>query len=133
MGFVAFSFAAAIAPQTVRGADSIAWRSGVDGEWNDTAKWNPSRLPADGDKVTIGAGGTYTVSMPQSDLVLMPNSFRVSAGNGTTITVDGRGGSFTMPPNAEDIYHNEPWGINASKGHFFNLETYNITDSKNDI
>ena len=102
----------------------------MDGEWSDTAKWNPSRLPADGDKVTIGAGGTYTVSMPQSDLVLMPNSFRVSAGNGTTITVDGRGGSFTMPSNAEDIYHNEPWGINASKGHFFNLETYNITDSK---
>ena len=45
MGFVAFSLAAAVAPQAVRGADSIAWRSGVDGEWNDTAKWNLSRLP----------------------------------------------------------------------------------------
>ncbi len=128
-GTVAIVAAVTMCLSTAR-ADAIVWRSGVDGSWSEDAKWNPSRQPADLDAITIGAGGTYTVAMPQSDLVLRPNSFRITANNGSTITIDGRGGSFTMPACDADTYVNEPWGINASKGHFFNLETYNLTDNK---
>ena len=113
-------------------ADDIYWKAAVDGLWSNPDCWNltPSRVPADGDKIQINSGGTYTVTMPQSDLALRPLSFRIAAGKNSTITLDGRGGSFTMPVCDVDTYSNEPWGINASKGHFFNLETYNIADSK---
>ncbi len=111
-------------------ADNIDWKSAVDGSWGDTNMWNLARTPEDGDKITIGKTGTYTVTMPQSNVVLRPLSFRMSAGNGATVTLDGRGGSFTMPACDADTYVNEPWGVNGSKGHFFNLETYNISGSK---
>jgi len=128
-----FSIAfAALCGATSAFADDIYWKAAVDGLWSNPDCWNltPSRVPADGDNIRINSGGAYTVSMPQSDLVLRPTSFRLTAGNNSAITVDGRGGSFTMPACEVDTYANEPWGISASKGHFFNLETYNIANSK---
>ena len=111
-------------------ADAVQWRRAADGLWSDPAAWNPARVPVDGDQVSIGAGGVYTVSLPAGETVLRPYEWRLTAGNGASITFDGRNGTFLMPACDADTYREEPWGINASKGHFFNLETYNVTGTK---
>ena len=110
--------------------EGISWRRAVDGAWNDPSNWNLGRLPASGDDIAVNAGGTYTVTLPEGDTVVSPYQFRVSAGNGSSITFDGRNGTFLMPDVAEDVYREEPWGVNASAGHFFNLETYNVAGNK---
>ena len=111
-------------------AEDILWRKAVDGMWNDPTAWNLGRVPGTGDNVQINASGTYAVTFPEGDTVLSPYQFRTEVGNGHAITLDGRSGTFLMPEVAEETYYEEPWGVNSTKGHFFNLETYNVPGSK---
>lgn len=110
--------------------DALAWKTGVSGSWSDPEMWNLNRIPARGDSVVISADGEYKVSLPSTDYAAEVTSFRVNISNNRSITIDGEGATWTMPAQSENFYSNEPWGINGNKGHFFNLETYNITDSQ---
>ena len=42
---------------------AISWKSPVSGSWSTPADWSTGTVPAAGDDVTIGVGGSYTVSI----------------------------------------------------------------------
>ncbi len=42
---------------------AINWKSGVSGDWSDTADWSTGAVPGASDSVTIAASGSYTVSI----------------------------------------------------------------------
>lgn len=111
-----------------------AWKAqegtGVTGAWNDAANWSLGRVPADGDDVSVAQPGVYAVSLPKGVLELRANQFRLTAGGSSDITLDGRGGVFSMPAAAEDVYGSEPFSLRATKGHFFNLETYSASSDR---
>ena len=99
---------------------SISWKSGVSGNWTSSSLWSPASVPGSADIATIGAAGTYTVSMSVSTAVnsvtlnaagatmnvtntlTLGNSLEIDAGtfilsgtiNGGTMAL--RGGAFTV-------------------------------------
>lgn len=104
--------------------------AGVTGAWNDAANWSLGRVPADGDVVFVAQPGAYAVALPKGVLELRANQFRLAAGESSDITLDGRGGIFSMPAAAEAVYGSEPFSLRATKGHFFNIETYSAPEAE---
>ena len=46
---------------------AISWKSGVSGNWNTKTGWSGGKVPGSADDVTIGAAGTYTVSITDAE------------------------------------------------------------------
>lgn len=53
---------APVAALTAPGSCTITWQLGVSGDWSDSTRWAPSRLPTNSDTVCFSAGGVYTVT-----------------------------------------------------------------------
>jgi len=45
----------------------ISWKSGSNGNWNAASDWSSGTVPGAGDDVTIGASGTYTVTISDTE------------------------------------------------------------------
>src|SRR5258708_7474745 len=46
---------------------TIAWLSGVSGDFNDATKWDGGVVPGAGDDAVITAGGTYVVTIQDTE------------------------------------------------------------------
>jgi hypothetical protein len=97
---------------------AISWKTGVSGSWTTAANWNPATVPISSSDVTIGASGTYTVTLStatsidsldvgnaSAELDIENSSGTVAIADGVTSgglididTASGAGGSgFTTP------------------------------------
>jgi hypothetical protein len=47
----------------------ISWASGISGDWSTQSDWDPAQIPGSSDSVTIGASGTYTVTISTAEAV----------------------------------------------------------------
>ena len=71
--------------------------------------------------------GTYTVSIPSE--YEMKSNFRADSTSGDSITFNWDGCVFRQPALGEEEgnYHNEPFGFRYNDSHFFNLQTYGLS------
>jgi fibronectin-binding autotransporter adhesin len=74
---------------------AISWKSGVGGDWATAADWSSGTVPGAGDDVTVGATGTYTVTINEAQAA---KSLTVKAA-GATVTDNSTltmGGALTL-------------------------------------
>jgi fibronectin-binding autotransporter adhesin len=67
------------------------WKSAVDGDWADPAKWSPSGAPTTADDVCITAAGSYTIRVADSRSV-------------HSLTIGGTSGTQTLRLDATQFY-----------------------------
>src|SRR6266446_5342568 len=68
---------------------TIAWATGISGDFATAANWSPATVPGSGNDVAISPSGTYTVTSSISETV---NSLTTAAGATLAVT----GGTFTI-------------------------------------
>ena len=67
--------------------------AGTGGDWNDTASWSPAQIPTAGDRVTILAGDTITLTQNESAGSVTINSTGIIIGGGYKLTLNDAAGS----------------------------------------
>ena len=67
--------------------------AGTGGNWNDTASWNPAQIPTAGDRVTILAGDTITLTQNELAGSVTINSTGIIVGGGYKLTLNDAAGS----------------------------------------
>ncbi|MCE9603345.1 MAG: hypothetical protein K8U03_00405 [Planctomycetia bacterium] len=92
-------------------AETLTWKSGAVGDWNDATHWNEGKPPRDGDNLFISGAGSRALlnkSSPTLGHVVIDESLIVS-GWETTLRADfievRRGGSISMPEPFQNRDH----------------------------
>ncbi len=69
----------------------VSWKSGVSGDWATAANWSNGTVPGSGDDVTIGASGTYTVTIngPQAARSLSLKAAGATVVDSSTLSMNG--------------------------------------------
>ena len=114
--------ASAAAPATTL----YTWQSksgeGLDGFFNDPGHWSPAAVPSATNIANIAAG-TATVSLPAGEYDTLA-SIKLNVNTVGTLTWDGSQTVFRQISSADPNYVEEPFSIQRSGSHFFNLQTY---------
>ena len=83
------------------GTCTDSWKSAVNGDWSEAAKWSTGAVPTSSDEVCITVAGTYTVTAESSSSSLYVKSLTVEpASGGATLSLRGLGCTTTTYFNA---------------------------------
>ena len=122
---------AAVLPLCVGAASNNNWKK-VDGDANgsmsEDGHWTSGAPTLDHYAYFPGSLGSYTVTIPAEHE--LKSNFRANVVNGETLTFDWRDGHFFQPALANDTngkYDNEPFSFRYKGYHFFNLQTYSLS------
>lgn len=101
-------------------AETITWKSGAVGDWNDATHWKEGRTPRDGDNLIISGTGSRALLTKNSPIlghVVIEESLIVS-GWETTLRADSievrRGGSISLPEPFQKQEHGHRIQIECS-------------------
>lgn len=91
--------------------ETVTWKSGTVGDWNEATHWDSARLPRDGDDVVISGTGSrvsLTKSSPKLGRVVVEGAL-ITSGWETTLRAESidvrRGGSISLPEPFQNQEH----------------------------